>query len=187
MIQNKVIIFPTDTVYGIGASIYDVEGMDRIYEIKHRDRSKPLAVLCANIEQIESIAYVSDNARKLINKFLPGGLTIILKSKPSILETFKGETVGVRIPNYDIALDILSLYGPMATTSVNESGKPSINNYNEIVKDYANVVDEIHKPSNCETSSLASTVVLITDTNEVKILREGAITKEMIEKCIKEE
>lgn len=185
MTQNKVIIFPTDTVYGIGASIYDSLGMDRIYEIKHRDKSKPLAVLCANIEQIESIAYVTDEARKLINTFLPGPLTVILKSKDSILETFKGETVGVRIPNYDVALDILNEYGPMATTSVNESGMPSINNYNEIVSEYSNLVDEIYKPSNCATSSLASTVVMINE-DDVKVLRQGAITKEMIEKCIEE-
>ena len=186
MIQSKVIIFPTDTVYGIGTSIYDSKGMDKIYQIKKRDRSKPLAVLCANIEQIESIAYVTDEARKLINKFLPGPLTVILKSKECILETFKGETVGVRIPNYDVALEILKENGPMATTSVNESGMPSINNYNEIVKDYSNLVDEIYKPSSCATSSLASTVVLVTD-NGINVVREGAITYEMIKKCLEEE
>ncbi len=183
MTQSKVIIFPTDTVYGIGASVYDTKGMDKIYDIKHRDKSKPLAVLCADINQIEEIAYVTDEARKLINKFLPGPLTVILKSKDSIKGTFKGETVGVRIPNYDVALEILKENGPMATTSVNESGMPSINNYNEIVKDYSKLVDAIYKPSNCVTSSLASTVVLIKD-NDIKILREGAITSEMIKECL---
>ncbi len=183
MTQSKVIIFPTDTVYGIGASVYDTKGMDKIYEIKHRDKSKPLAVLCADIDQIEEIAYVTDEARKLINKFLPGPLTVILKSKDSIKDTFKGETVGVRIPNYDVALEILKENGPMATTSVNESGMPSINNYNEIVIDYSKLVDAIYKPSNCATSSLASTVVLIKE-NDIKILREGAITAKMIKECL---
>lgn len=186
MTQSKVIIFPTDTVYGIGASIYDVEGMDKIYQIKKRDKSKPLAVLCADIDQIESIAYVTDKARKLISKFLPGPLTVILKSKECILDTFNGETVGVRIPNYDVALEILKENGPMATTSVNESGMPSINNYNEIIREYSDLVNEIYKPSDCATSSLASTVVLI-DEFGVKILRQGAITCEMIEKCLEEE
>lgn len=186
MTQSKVIIFPTDTVYGIGASIYDSQGMDKIYQIKKRDKSKPLAVLCADINQIESIAYVTDKARKLINEFLPGPLTVILKSKECILDTFKGDTVGVRIPDYDVALEILKENGPMATTSVNESGMPSINNYNEIIREYSNVVDEIHKPSDCATSSLASTVVLI-DESGVKILRQGAITCKMIEKCLEEE
>ena len=68
--MNKLIIFPTDTVYGIGCSIYDIYNIDKIYEIKKRDKSKPLACLCASLEQIESIAYVDELASKLINKYL---------------------------------------------------------------------------------------------------------------------
>ena len=84
--MNKLIIFPTDTVYGIGCSIYDIYNIDRIYDIKKRDKSKPLACLCASLEQIKSIAYVNDLAIKLINKYLPGGLTLILKSKEEVKE-----------------------------------------------------------------------------------------------------
>ena len=79
--MSKVIIFPTDTVYGIGTPIFDIEGIDRIYEIKKRPRTKPLACLCANLEQIDSIAFVDEQAKKLINKFLPGPLTLILNAK----------------------------------------------------------------------------------------------------------
>jgi len=185
MIQNRVLIFPTDTVYGIGASIYDKEGMDRIYKIKNRPLSKPLAVLCANLDQIEEICYLTDDARKLINKFLPGPLTVILKSKESILDTFGHETVGVRIPNYKIALNILLENGPMATTSVNESGQPSMNNYNEIKETYDELVEGIFPPDGEATSSLASTVVDITS-GKPQVLREGAITLTMIENCLKE-
>lgn len=183
--NNKVIIFPTDTVYGIGASIYDKEGMERIYKIKNRPHSKPLAVLCANLAQIEEICYISEEAKKLINKFLPGALTIILKSKPNILDTFGNETVGVRIPNYKLALNILEKNGPMATTSVNESGKPSINDYEIIKKEYSDKVEEIYAPDGEATSSLASTVIMF-DSNGVKVLREGAITLDMIQNCLKE-
>ena len=87
--MNKLIIFPTDTVYGIGCSIYDIYNIDRIYEIKKRDKSKPLACLCASIEQIKSIAYVDELAAKLINKYLPGGLTLILKAKQEVKEITK--------------------------------------------------------------------------------------------------
>lgn len=184
MNQNKVFIFPTDTVYGIGASIYDKEGMDRIYSIKNRPHNKPLAVLCANLEQINEICYVTDDAKKLINKFLPGPLTVILKSKDSILESFGHETVGVRIPNYKLALDILLKHGPMATTSVNESGKPSINNYNEIKEIYDDLVDVIFPPDGEATSSQASTVVDITG-DKPNVLRVGAITLDMINECLK--
>ena len=78
--MSKVIIFPTDTVYGIGTPIFDIEGIERIYNIKHRPKEKPLACLCANLEQIESIAYVTKDAKKLIDKYLPGALTLILNS-----------------------------------------------------------------------------------------------------------
>ena len=180
MKNNYVIIFPTDTVYGIGASIYDVEGMDRIYKIKNRPMDKPLAVLCANLEQIKEICYVSDTAQKLINAFLPGPLTIILKSKDKVKETFKHDTIGVRIPNYKLAIQILEREGAFATTSVNESGKPSINDYKLIKEEYSNLVDEIYAPTGESTSSFASTVVDLTS-DKPKILREGAITIQMIE------
>lgn len=98
--KSNVIIFPTDTVYGIGASVYDQDGIRRIYEIKHRPLNKPLAVLCSSVEQIEEIAYLTDDARKLIKAFLPGALTIILRSKDKIKESMGLETIGVRIPNY---------------------------------------------------------------------------------------
>ena len=104
--MSKVIIFPTDTVYGIGCDIFDLEGIERIYKIKNRSKDKPLACLCANLEQIEDIADLSEDARKLINLFLPGPLTIILKSKPIVLDKIGYKTIGVRIPNNKIALDI---------------------------------------------------------------------------------
>ena len=142
--MNKLIIFPTDTVYGIGCYIYDIYNIDRIYDIKKRDKSKPLACLCASLEQIKSIAYVNDLAIKLINKYLPGGHTLILKSKEEVKEKIGYNTKGVRIPNCKIALDILNECGPMLTTSVNDSGEKPINEYEEIVKKYANVVYKIY-------------------------------------------
>ncbi len=180
MKTNYVIIFPTDTVYGIGASVYDTKGMERIYKIKNRPKSKPLAVLCANLEQIKDICFVSSDAQKLINEFLPGPLTIILKSKDKVKETFGHDTIGVRIPNYKLALEILEKEGAFATTSVNESGKPSINDYEIIKEEYRNLVDEIFAPTGEATSSLASTVIDLTN-EKPKMLREGAITLQMIE------
>lgn len=171
--MNKLIIFPTDTVYGIGCSIYDIYNIDRIYDIKKRDKSKPLACLCASLEQIKSIAYVNDLAIKLINKYLPGGLTLILKSKEEVKEKIGYNTIGVRIPNCKMALDILNECGPMLTTSVNDSGEKPINEYEEIVEKYANVVDKIYPPFE-GSSNVSSTVISIID-GEIKLLREGNI------------
>jgi len=178
-----VIIFPTDTVYGIGTKIFDIDGINKIYEIKKRPKDKPLACLCASLDQIKGIAYITPDAEKLINKFLPGALTLILKSKPDVYEKIGYKTIGVRIPNSKIALDILKENGPMLTTSVNESGFKPINEYDLIVKEYETKVDKIYK-SNELSSNISSTVILI-DNSDIKILREGQISKTMIDECLK--
>lgn len=172
--MNRLIIFPTDTVYGIGCSIFDLENIKKIYKIKNRQINKPLACLCADIKQIEAIAYLDERAKRIINTFLPGPLTIILKSKEEVVNKIGYKTIGVRIPNYPTALEILSKYGPMLTTSVNDSGATPINEYAEIVSKYFNLVDEIYPPCG-ESSNLSSTVISYID-NEFKLIREGAIS-----------
>ncbi len=177
--MSKVIIFPTDTVYGIGCSVFDKEGINRIYNIKHRDRNKPLSVLCLDRKQIEEIAYLDIKAAKIVDLFLPGPLTIILKAKDNVKESLGFDTVGVRIPDSRIALDILAKNGPMSTTSVNESGEVPLNEYLEIVEAYANLVDEIYDRGNEKNSNKASTVIKI-DNNKIEMIREGEITLEEI-------
>ena len=114
--MNKVLIFPTDTVYGMGVSIYDKEGQDAIYQIKGRPANKRLSVLCASLEDVEKIAVLTDDAIKLINHYMPGALTIILKSKEEIVSNYIYDTIAVRIPNHPVALRVLKENGPMATT-----------------------------------------------------------------------
>ena len=181
--MSKVIIFPTDTVYGIGTPIFDIEGIERIYNIKHRPKEKPLACLCANLEQIESIAYVTKDAKKLIDKYLPGALTLILNSKDEVIDKIGYKTIGVRIPNSKIALDILKENGPMLTTSVNESGEVPENEYEDVLKDFGKYVDKVYDTDH-KSSSVPSTVVLIND-NSFKILREGEIKEEDIRHLLK--
>lgn len=180
--MNNIIIFPTDTVYGIGCKINDKEAIEKIYQIKHRDRNKPLAVLCANLKQIETIAEVSVEARMLISTFLPGPLTLILKSKPSFKSETGLATIGVRIPNAKLALEILTIEGPMFVTSVNESGEESLDDYETIVKKYSDKVARIY-PKNNVSSHLPSSVVDFTS-EEIKVLRQGAITLEDIKQCL---
>ena len=182
--MSKVIIFPTDTVYGIGTPIFDIEGIERIYEIKKRPKDKPLACLCADLEQINSIAYLNDKAIKLINKFLPGPLTLILKAKEEVIDKIGYKTIGVRIPNSEIALNILKENGPMLTTSVNESGSVPLNEYDDIKKDYNELVDYIYN-TNKHSSNISSTVLLIDDEN-FKVLRTGEITAEELNKVVNE-
>ena len=180
--MSKVIIFPTDTVYGIGTPIFDLEGIKRIYKIKNRPLDKPLACLCSDLEQIKSICVVSSDAIKLINKFLPGALTLILESRPEVYEKIGYKTIGVRIPNYSKALDILKENGPMLTTSVNESGNVPLNEYEEIYKNYNDLVDYIYD-SDKSSSNHPSTVLSLIE--GVKVLREGDISLKDINNCLK--
>ncbi|MBD5391068.1 threonylcarbamoyl-AMP synthase [bacterium] len=182
--MSKVIIFPTDTVYGIGCPIFDTDGIKRIYEIKHRSLDKPLACLCASLEQIEQIAVVNEKIKSLIQKFMPGALTLILQSKKEVEEKIGYKTIGVRIPNSNFAVNLLEKYGPMLTTSVNESGEIPLNSYEEIRSVYGNVVEEIFPPSGM-SSNQASTVVDVTHST-LKLLREGSITIDDLNKVWKD-
>ena len=177
-----ILIFPTDTVYGIGTPIFDVEGINKIYEIKNRSKDKPLACLCSSLKQIKDIAEVNDVSEAIINRFLPGALTLILNSKDIVKNKIGYKTIGVRIPNNKLAISLLNEHGPMLTTSVNESGEAALNDYETIKNIYGKLVDNIYY-DNEPSSSVASTVVKI-DGDKVIVLREGSIKKEDIEKVI---
>ncbi|MGM9969182.1 MAG: L-threonylcarbamoyladenylate synthase [Anaeroplasma sp.] len=169
----RVIIFPTDTVYGIATPIFDIDGINKIYDIKKRPHNKPLACLCANLEQIEEIAEVNELAEKLIKKFLPGPLTLILNSTKKVKKIIGYDTIGVRIPNNSLCLDILLENGPMLTTSVNDSGYSPLNEYDEIVNKYFDRVDKIY-PSSTKSSNISSTVIMLNDCG-IQLIREGEI------------
>ena len=181
--MGRVIIFPTDTVYGIGTKIFDLDGIKRIYEIKNRPLDKPLACLCSSLTQIDDIAILNDDAKKLIKAFLPGALTLILESRDIVKEKIGYKTIGVRIPNSKIALNILDKNGPMLTTSVNDSGEAPMNSYLEIKNKYEKLVDEIYDNDE-PILEIPSTVVSLID-NNLTILREGIIKKEDIERILK--
>lgn len=177
--MNKILIFPTDTVYGIGCSVFDKKNIEKIYEIKHRPSNKPLACLCANINQIEKLAFVSEKERKVIDTFMPGVLTIILRAKDNVKNVTGFDTIGVRIPNSKIAKKILLENGPMLTTSVNESEEKPLNDYEEIKQRYGNFVDKIYQ-TNEKSSNIPSTVVSLLS-GKINVIREGKIKKAQIE------
>ncbi len=184
MDDGELIAFPTDTVYGLGAKVFDSVAQERIMELKNRDCSKRFAVLCANLEQIEELAYIDDKAKKIINKFLPGGLTLILKAKNKDIHNYAiDDTVAVRIPKHPIALKLLLENGPLATTSVNLSGQKPLNDYDIIKETFKNKIDYIYNdPTNIEYSNVPSTIIDMT--SDLKVIREGDIKLEEILKII---
>lgn len=184
--EDKLIVFPTETVYGIAGNALNVEVIDKLFQAKKRDYSKPFSLMLSDINKIKDIAYVSADEEKIINKFMPGPITLILKKKDCIsdLATASRDTVGVRIPDHFIALSILkSIDYPLATSSANISGRSNNSDITDIINDLENYVNIFIK-GNISSNLLASTVVEIKD-NEVNILRSGIISKENIEEVIR--
>lgn len=182
--QDDVLVFPTDTVYGIGASIHSPKALDRIFEIKNRPTEKSLIVLCADETQLEEIVGpLSPQVKKLIDAFLPGGLTLILNCyKPLPEEITRGkQTIGVRIPDHEVALKLLKELGPLATTSANLSGEPSptkVENDNPVIRRVDYVFDD------GETEGQVPSTILDCTNAEFVILRQGAIILEEIQKVL---
>ncbi|MBQ4163503.1 MAG: threonylcarbamoyl-AMP synthase [Turicibacter sp.] len=182
--QEDVIVFPTDTVYGIGASIFSPKALDKIFEIKNRPTDKSLIVLCADELQLEEIVGpLSVDVKKIIDAFLPGGLTLILNCYMSLPEeiTRGKQTIGVRIPDHPLALELLKKFGPLATTSANISGEPSptkIDRLNPVIQRVNYVFDD------GETKQQIPSTILDCTKDEFVILREGAITLEEIQKVL---
>ena len=182
--QDDVLVFPTDTVYGIGASIHSPKALDRIFEIKNRPTEKSLIILCADEKQLEEIVgSLSLEVRKIIDAFLPGELTLILNCYQSLPnEITRGKkTIGVRIPNHEVALKLLRALGPLATTSANLSGEPSpteVEDDNPVIHRVDYVFDD------GPTKGQVPSTILDCTGEEFVILREGAITFEEIQKVL---
>ena len=179
-LQNDgVIAFVTDTVWGIGCLPTNEKAVERIYEIKGRDKSKPLILMSNKIESLTPfVNEITKPANKLIKKFFPGALTIILEKseKTPLYLTANKNTVGIRIPNNELFAKLCSVIdgGVLATTSANLSNEPSSKTYEEAKNSIVNLVDYVFEDYGFACKGLESTVVLAIN-DEIKVLRQGAI------------
>ena len=127
--NGGIVIFPTETVYGIGVNPFNIRAVEKVYEIKKRPKEKPISLLISDLSMLYEISdNISNEELKVIKKFFPGPLTIILKKSKKIpdLVTAGKDTIGVRMPQNEIALKLIKEVGvPLATPSANISGKPS--------------------------------------------------------------
>lgn len=182
--QGGVLAIPTDTVYGIGASINSNSALERIYKIKRRDKASALPVLVSSLEQVAMIAESEDDIFKaLAQKFWPGPLTIVLKKKLNLSEIISGkDTVAVRMPDNHFVLNLINSVGPLAVTSANISGMRSSVSALEVMNSIGNDVDLIIDGGDAKIGK-ESTIVDCTEDNLV-ILREGALSKEEIENYV---
>ena len=187
--KGSLIIYPTDTVYGLGAIVTNEQSINNIYLAKSRSFTSPLIALLSSVDKVEEVATISDENREVLEKlahtFWPGALTVILKRKkhiPSIMVS-GGDTIGVRIPNLDLAIKIIDLAGGiLATTSANISGEATPKSYNELSEAIKSRVDILVDGGECKLGE-ASTIIDLTS-DVPKILRNGAISTDEITKII---
>ena len=172
--NGGVIIYPTDTVYGIGCDIYNKEALERIFRIKNESDTKLFSFVCSDLKDIAKYARVSDYAYKMMKHLLPGPYTFILPASKTVPKTLwtKRKTVGIRVPNNDIALQLVHEVGnPIISTSVT-TRKGQIMNDPDIIKVVFDKHIDLMLSSGFGKNTPSSIVDLSTDVPE--IIREGA-------------
>lgn len=178
--EGEIIAFPTDTVYGLASDAFHAPGIIKLFEAKGRDSNKAISILIGSNDQIKSITnHMTKLARKLTERFWPGGLTVIVPRKenlPELISTTKN--IGIRIPDHPVALELLRTFGPLATTSANLSGGSNPQSAIEVFDQLNGRVPLILNGGICP-GGVPSTVVDCTGEKPV-ILRLGAISEKEI-------
>lgn len=181
--NDGVISVPTDTVFGVCARMNSKIAHDNLIKVKNRPISKSFPVMCADIEQIKNVAIVTEREEKLINVFMPGPITLVLKKNkelPSYVTNGK-ETIAIRMATSKALEELIQKLGcPLFMTSANQSGEPTCENLDEIEKSCP-LIDGMMEGR--VVFSKSSTIVDCSS-DEIELLREGPITKEQIEECI---
>ena len=180
IIENGgVIIFPTDTVYGIGCNPYDANAVKKIYEIKSREKIKSLPVLASSIQIVKQISIIDEFTENIIKKYWPGPLTLILKLKDKNLKESLNleDKIAVRIPNSLCTLKLLNKCNLLVGTSANVSGDLSFTDPQECMKNVKNY--DVFVDGGTITSKGESTIIEI-ENEKIHVIREGALKKEDI-------
>ena len=184
--EGGLVAFPTETVYGLGANALDEEAVAKVYEAKGRPSDNPMIVHIARASDIGQLTpMLSSTIIALIDNFWPGPLTLVVKRKPGVPDRTTGglDTVGVRMPDSKLALDLINYAGcPIAAPSANLSGKPSPTRVEDVIEDLNGKVEAILEGPACRVG-IESTVLDVTG-DVPTILRPGVITKEHIEAAI---
>lgn len=171
--QGEVIVYPTDTVYGIGCALGNKRGVDRIFHLTGKDESQPLTFLCADLSDIAKYAVVENHHYRMLKRLLPGPYTFVLPATREVPRTLlsKRKTVGIRVPKHPVALALAkALEVPIISTSASHRGEDPLNDPAEIVARFKGI-ELVLDAGYC--GIVSSTVVDLTGAEPV-IVREGA-------------
>lgn len=172
--QGGVVVYPTDTTYGLGCDIFNPKGIKKIYQIKQRDPRKPFSFICSDLAEVSNYAEVSNFAFKILKRHLPGPYTFILEASKVVPDslTTRQKTVGIRIPDNEISRLIVQELGhPLVTTSANISGEDVIQDPAMIDERMERMVDMV-VDGGVSMGTESSVISLIDD--RIEVLREGS-------------
>ncbi len=177
--QGGIVVFPTDTVYGVGCDPYNKDSVRKIYDIKSRNISKPFPVLAYSKDIAEGIAFFDEFAKKIVERFWPGPLTIILKLTDEKLKESLNITdkIAVRVPNHKCTLELLKKCNFLVGTSANVSEHPSFTRPDECFNNFRKY--DVFVDGGIITGKGESTIIEI-ENSEIKIIREGSLSYEEI-------
>ena len=181
--DGGLLAMPTDTVFGL-ASMMDEKAIKRVYEVKGRSFDKPLPMMCCSKAMIDSVAYINKDADKIIDRFMPGALTIVFKKKEEVpaYVTMGRDTIGIRMPDDEFILDLIEKLGkPLMVTSANISGNGSLISWKDVYACMKGKIEGII----CEDArgDMASTIIDVSE--DLKLLREGPLSIEEIKESLK--
>lgn len=182
--RDGVISVPTDTVYGVCARINSVKAHDNLVNVKNRPQTKPFPVMCADEEQIKSIAIVDERAKKLIQAFMPGPITLVLKKRPEVPAYVNNglATIAVRMATSKALKDlIIKTESPIFMSSANQSGETTCKNLNEIEKSCPTLDGMMEG----DISFGQGSTIIDCTLEEIQILRPGPVSMEQIKEIIK--
>lgn len=186
--SGGVVAFPTETVYGLGANVFDEQAIGKIFAAKKRPNDNPLIAHVGNLKQIELlVSEINPAARKFIEAFFPAALTLVMPKAESVplIATANLATIGVRMPKNELALEFLRACGtPLVAPSANLSGKPSPTDWQAVFEDLKNRIDCILQG---ETTEIGLESTVVDCTSEIPlVLRSGAVTLEQLREIVPE-
>jgi L-threonylcarbamoyladenylate synthase len=176
--KDSLVLFPTDTIVGLGCRYDSVDGIARIRKLKGIVGKNPMAILISNLSQLDMLQVRrSKLSNAIMQKFWPGGLTIVLTSEITLPCCGEGNSIGLRMPDSETLRKIIDTIGvPLAATSANLHGQPAPGRLNDVSGYFSNEVDHVIE-FDIKPLSLPSTVISI-EAGNLKVIREGAVTRE---------
>lgn len=174
--DGDLVVYPTETVYGLGADAIDPDAVERVFAAKGRDRSNPISLAAPSADAASEWVRPSERARAFMAEFLPGPVTVVCQRRPIVPDALTAgrDRVGVRVPDHELALDLLDRVAPLTATSANVSGRSSVRRATELDPEIRDAVAAVIDGG--ETDGAESTVV---DPERGEIHRRGALAGEI--------